>query len=189
MPWLASTFLQLLRSLVLCCCRHCPTAMSFPSSFRQKRVASRRQAACSCGVPMCACAENAGPDSKTKRVMAKYRMRSSVVAGSKRTTRIFAMKARLSEVACDDRGETGDNGEDGPHDQPWPEVGVASHNKSATGFKVPRRSCETLAVAPQIGIIELKNGFERAGQELKPAPRVALTMVSSSPSRNPPAAT
>src|SRR5882757_3125594 len=65
MPWLAKTFLQGALSLARCCCRHCWTAVSSPSCFRQKREASREQACCSCGVPgwpPCAHAEHKPTD-------------------------------------------------------------------------------------------------------------------------------
>src|SRR3981189_1991409 len=65
MPWLAKTFLQGALSLARCCCRHCWTAVSSPSCFRQKREASREQDCCSCGVPgwpLCAHAEHKPTD-------------------------------------------------------------------------------------------------------------------------------
>ena len=80
MPWLAKTFWQLLLSLDLFCCRHCWTALSLPSSCRQKRDASRLQACCSCGVPMWLWAsEDEMPDS-SMRTATTYRMTISLDA-------------------------------------------------------------------------------------------------------------
>src|SRR6516225_10093410 len=74
MPWLANTFWQLLLSLDLFCCRHCWTALSLPSSCRQKRDASRLQACCSCGVPMWLCASEDEIPNSSMRTATTYRM-------------------------------------------------------------------------------------------------------------------
>src|ERR1700716_2456354 len=86
MPWLAKTFLQGALSLARCCCRHCWTAVSSFSCFRQKREASREQACCSCGVPRwlpCADAKDK-PDHINKSVNANLGILFSSLCGHAR---------------------------------------------------------------------------------------------------------
>ena len=93
MPWLANTFWQLLLSLDLFCCRHCWTALSLPSSCRQKRDASRLQACCSCGVPMWLWAsEDEMPDS-SMRMATTYRMTISLGHTAETAPRVSQVRA------------------------------------------------------------------------------------------------
>src|ERR1700753_3368382 len=66
-PWLSKTLLQDELRLARFACRHCCTALSSPRFLRQKRWASREQAACSCLLPICwACALAVAPITTAK---------------------------------------------------------------------------------------------------------------------------